>query len=73
MISKVSGYRANVTYQSSAGLQYQRALITTKGTFRIGNSQFTLTGKGVAQMNTIVTDPTTGIQTENQSILTQQT
>jgi hypothetical protein len=71
-ITKVSGYRANVTLQSSAGLQYQRALITTKGTFRIGNSQFTLTGKGVAKINTIVTDPTTGIQTNQQAILTRQ-
>jgi hypothetical protein len=72
-ITKVSGYRASVTLQTSAGLQYQRALITTKGTFRIGDSQFTLTGSGKANIATIVTDPTTGIQTENQSILTQQT
>jgi hypothetical protein len=68
-ITKVSGYRANVTLQSSAGLQFQRALITTKGTFRIGDSQFKLTGNGVAQINTIVTDPTTGIQTNQQAIL----
>ena len=68
-ITKVSGYRANVTMQSADGLQFQRALITTKGTFRIGNSQFTLTGKGVAQINTIVTDPNTGIQTDNRATL----
>src|ERR1700688_2858854 len=68
-ITKVSGYRANVTLQSSSGLQFQRALITTKGTFRIGDSQFTLTGNGVAQINTIVTDPTTGIQTNQQAVL----
>jgi hypothetical protein len=72
-ITNVSGYRASVTLQTSAGLQYQRALITTKGTFRIGNSQFTLTGTGAAQISTIVTDPTTGIQTENQATLTQKT
>ncbi len=71
-ITKVSGYRANVTLQSSAGLQFQRALITTKGTFRIGNSQFKLTGNGVAQINTIVTDPTTGIQTNQQAVLNRQ-
>jgi hypothetical protein len=71
-ITKISGYRANVTLQTSAGLQFQRALITTKGTFRIGDSQFTLTATGKANISTIVTDPTTGIQTENQSILTQQ-
>src|ERR1700722_15813044 len=56
-ITKVSGYRANVTFQSSAGLQFQRAFITTKNSFRIGDSSFTLTGDGVAQVNTIVTDP----------------
>ena len=72
-ITKVSGYRANVTLQTSAGLQYQRALITTKGTFRIGDSQFTLTGSGVAQINTIVTDPNTGIQTNDQAILNLKT
>ena len=72
-ITKVSGFRANVTLQTSAGLQFQRALITTKGTFRIGNSQFTLTGTGSAKVNTIVTDPTTGIQTNQQALLTQQT
>ena len=72
-ITKVSGYRANVTLQTSAGLQYQRALITTKGTFRIGDSQFMLTGTGVAQLNTIVTDPTTGIQTDQQSVATLKT
>ncbi|MEI9924410.1 MAG: hypothetical protein WDN50_13555 [Bradyrhizobium sp.] len=43
-ITKVQGYRANVTLQTSAGLQYQQAFITTKGTFRIGDSKFTLTG-----------------------------
>jgi hypothetical protein len=72
-ITKVSGYRANVTLQTSAGLQYQRALITTKGTFRLGDSQFALTGTGAAQINTIVTDPTTGIQTDNRASLTLKT
>ena len=71
-ITKVSGYRANVTLQSSSGLQFQRALITTKGTFRIGDSQFTLTGNGVAQINTIVTVPTTCIQTNQQAVLDRQ-
>jgi hypothetical protein len=68
-ITKVAGYRANVTLQTSAGLQYQRALITTKGTFRIGNSKFSLTGDGVAQLHTIVTDPNTGIQSNDSAPL----
>src|SRR6202000_2232314 len=72
-ITKVSGYRANVTLQTSAGLQFQRAMITTKGTFRIGDSQFQLTGNGTAPINTIVTDPTPGIQSENSAPLKLQT
>ena len=72
-ITKVSGYRANVTLQTSAGLQYQRALITTKGTFRIGDSQFQLTGTGAAKITTIVTDPTTGNQTENTTSIKLET
>jgi hypothetical protein len=59
-----------VTFQGAGGLQYQRAMITTKGTFRIGDSQFKLMGKGVGQINTIVTDPTTGIQTNQQAVAT---
>jgi hypothetical protein len=72
-ITKVSGYRANVTFEGANGLQFQRALITTKGTFRIGDSQFKLTGTGAAQINTIVTDPTTGIQTNQQAVATLKT
>ena len=50
----------------SDGLQNARAFITTKNTFRIGNSQFALTAAGKATLTTIVTDPNTG----NQSALT---
>ena len=48
-ITKISGYRANVTLQTSAGLQYQRALITTKGTFQNRQFRFHLTGNGRAK------------------------
>ena len=66
-ITKVSGFRANVVVNDVAdGLQNARAFITTKNTFRVGNSQFMLTGTGKAKLVTIVTDPTTG----NQSALT---
>ena len=66
-ITKVSGYRANVTVNdASEGLQSARTFITTNNTFRIADSQFTLTGTGKATLTTIVTDPTTG----NQSRLT---
>jgi hypothetical protein len=72
-ITKVQGYRANVTLQTSAGLQYQQAFITTKGTFRVGDSQFALTGTGAAKITTIVTDPTTGNQTANTTPIKLQT
>jgi hypothetical protein len=63
-ISNVNGYRANVRFQSaSSGLQTQQVFITTKNLFRIGNSQFTLTGNGTATVSTVLTDPTTGNQT----------
>jgi hypothetical protein len=66
-ITKVSGFRANVTVNDVAdGQQSARAFITTKNTFRIANSQFALTGTGKAVLTTIVTDPSTG----NQSALT---
>jgi len=66
-ITQVKGFRANVTVNDvSDGLQNARAFITTKNTFRIGDSQFALTGTGKATLTTIVTDPNTG----NQSALT---
>jgi hypothetical protein len=74
VISKVSGYRANVTYQSAAGgQQYQRVFISTNSSFRIGNSSFTLTGTDAAQVNTILTDPTTGIQSAEKVPATRTT
>jgi hypothetical protein len=66
-ITKVSGFRANVSLNDATeGQANARAFITTKNTFRVGNSQFTLTGAGKGVLTTIVTDPTTG----NQSSLT---
>ena len=66
-INQVKGFRANVSItDSSEGQVNNRVFITTKNTFRIGNSQFTLTGANKGVLTTIVTDPTTG----NQSSLT---
>lgn len=66
-ITDVSGFRANVTVNDvSDGQTSARAFITTKNAFRIGSSQFQLTGTGKAKLTTIVTDPSTG----NQSALT---
>jgi hypothetical protein len=73
-ITDVSGYRANVTFQSSSGLQYAKVFITTNNSFRIGDSSFTLSSTaGSAQLNTVVTDATTGIQTVQNSTATQST
>ena len=72
VISKVSGYRANVTYDSAAGgTQHQRVFISTTSQFRIGNSSFILTAADKAQVNTILTDPTTGIQSEEKAPATR--
>jgi hypothetical protein len=63
-VTDVKGYRANVVLQSANGMQSAKVFITTKGTFRVGDSSFTLTGPGKGKISTVVTDPTTG----NQSI-----
>ena len=55
---------------SSSGEQFQRAFITTNNTFRIGDSQFALTGTGQGTITTINADPTTGIQTSSTTDLT---
>ena len=66
-LNKVSGFRANAVVQDQTeGQTNARVFITTKNTFRIGESQFALTGAGKATLTTIVTDPNTG----NQSALT---
>lgn len=41
-VSQVSGFRAQVKYQDASGVSYQSVLIRG-GSFRVGNSKFTLT------------------------------
>jgi hypothetical protein len=72
-ISDVKGYRANVTFESSSGLQYGQVFITTKNSFRIGDSSFTLTGTGKAQIDTVVTNSANGTQTIQASDATLST
>src|SRR6202012_1934972 len=63
-LTKVSGFRANaVVNDQTDGQENARVFITTKNTFRVGNSQFVLTGAGKAKLITIVTDENTGKQT----------
>ena len=58
-VLNVSGFRAQVKYQSGSTVQYQQVLIKDSS-FRIGDSKFTLSAAGAAQIRTAVTDPTTG-------------
>jgi hypothetical protein len=58
-ISQVNGFRAQVKYQSGSTVQYQQVLIKDSS-FRIGDSKFTLSAAGAAQIRTAVTDPATG-------------
>ena len=58
-ISDVSGFRAQVKYQSGSTVQYQSVLIKDNS-FRIGDTKFTLTKAGTAQIKNVITDPATG-------------
>jgi len=73
-ISNVSGYRANVRFQSAdGGLQSGRVMINTNNVFRIGNSQMQLTGAGKMTISSVITDSTTGnesIETDHATLQT---
>ena len=56
---RVSGFRAQVKYQSGSTVQYQSVLIKDNS-FRIGDSKFTLGSAGAARIRTAITDPATG-------------
>lgn len=58
-ISNVNGFRAKVKYESGSTVLYQDVLIRDSS-FRIGDSKFTLTRPGVAQLKTVVTSPVDG-------------
>jgi hypothetical protein len=58
-VSQVSGFRAQIHYQSEGTSQYQQVLIKD-GSFRFGNTKFTLTDIGKAQIKNVATDPATG-------------
>jgi hypothetical protein len=61
-ISNVSGFRARAKYQSGSTVKYQDVLIKDNA-FRIGDSKFTVTRAGVAQLKTVMTNPANGSQT----------
>ena len=61
-ISNVNGFRAKAKYQSGSTIKYQDVLIKDNA-FRIGDSKFTVTRAGVAQLKTVMTNPANGSQT----------
>jgi hypothetical protein len=58
-VSNVTGFRAKVHYQSGAISKYQDVLIKNNS-FRVGDTKFTLTSNGKAEINNVVTDPASG-------------
>lgn len=60
-VSNVVGFRAKVRYQSGSAVKYQDVLIRDSS-FRVGDSKFTLTKQGTAQIKTVMTNPATGTQ-----------
>ena len=58
-ISEISGFHAKVRYQSEGTVKFQEVLIKDNA-FRVGDTKFTLTGSGKAQIKNVVTDPATG-------------
>ena len=55
----VNGFRAKAKYQYGSTVKYQDVLIKNNA-FRVGDSKFTLTKAGTAQVKTVMTDPATG-------------
>jgi hypothetical protein len=59
-VSGVSGFRAQVKYQSDSTVKFQSVLIKDLS-FRVGDTKFTLSNKlGTATIKNVVTDPATG-------------
>jgi hypothetical protein len=60
-VSNVVGFRAKVRYQSGTTVKYQDILIKDNA-FKFGDSKFTLTKQGTAQIKTVMTNAATGAQ-----------
>jgi len=71
-ISQVSGFKAKVEYQSNGTVNYGQVLIKN-GSFRIGDTKFSLGPNGTANVATAVTDPVSGITSVNQATATLKT
>nr|WP_157333809.1 hypothetical protein [Bradyrhizobium cajani] len=71
-ISQIDGFRAQVHYESGSTSQYQQVLIKDSA-FRFGNTKFTLTGNGKAQVKNVVTDPASGATYIDSAVATRAT
>src|ERR1700682_930247 len=69
-VSNVSGFHAKVKYQSDSTVKYQDVLIKDLS-FRVGDTKFTLTKLGTAQVKNVVTDPATGSTFLDTAVATQ--
>lgn len=69
-VSNVTGFRAKVRYQSGSTVKYQDVLIKDNS-FKFGDSKFTLTQTGKAQLKTVMTNPATGAQSLETAYATQ--
>ena len=58
-VSNVAGFRAKVHYQSDGANAFQDVLIKDNS-FRIGDTKFTLSKTGKAEIKNVVTDPASG-------------
>ncbi len=58
-VSEVSGFRAQVKYESGGTIQNSTVLIKDNS-FRIGDTKFAWAKPGTALVKTVVTDPATG-------------
>ena len=58
-VTEVNGFRAQVKYQSGTTVQYQSVLIKDNS-FRFGDTKFTLTAQGTADVRNVITDPVSG-------------
>jgi hypothetical protein len=69
-VSNVVGFRAKVKYQSGTTVKYQDVLIKDNS-FKFGDSKFTLTQTGKAQVKTVMTNAATGAQSLETAYATQ--
>ena len=69
-VSEVNGFRAQVKYQSGSTVKFQDVLIKDNS-FKFGDSKFTLTQTGKAQIKTVMTNAATGAQSLETAYATQ--